>query len=133
MSLICLECSDHPGDSQLEYLTVFYFYLENPQSCRGEAMCCLCVCARVCVLGLLERTMNRICSFSILLNLLLKRITQETPGFNSALKKWALILHKGNSSCHNLSNYTEVINSTYVTLKSVVSNHSVICTWKDVK
>lgn len=31
------------------------------------------------------------------------------PGFNSAWRKWALILHKRNSSCHRLSNYTNVI------------------------
>lgn len=33
----------------------------------------------------------------------------EIPGFNSAWRKWALILHKRNSSCHRLSNYTKVI------------------------
>ena len=31
------------------------------------------------------------------------------PGFNSAWRKWALILHKRNSSCHRLSNYTNDI------------------------
>ena len=33
----------------------------------------------------------------------------EIPGFNSAWRKWALILYKRNSSCHRLSNYTKVI------------------------